>query len=212
MTLDGLKDAVARLAGFRFLFVFLANLVPVAGVVFLHWDAGAILILYWVENVIIGLLTLPRILTAQGVLPQRQGGKAETRAGLGCFFVLHYGIFTLVHGGFTLWLAARFVTGDQTQAWPAGGLWWAIAATAILHVIAFARDWVRTGAWRSASPMFEMFRPYGRIFVLHITVMLGAWGLSELTAPTWTVLVLCLLKGTLELIIEWLTRAVKLPA
>lgn len=212
MTLDGLKQTADRLAGFRFLFIILINLIPVGGVVFLGWDAGAILILYWVENVIIGLLTLPRILTAQGAIPQREGGKTETRGALGCFFVIHYGIFTLVHGVITLVVAAGFITDEQEGVWPAVGLLWAIVATAILHGVAFFRDWIRPRTWRTASPMFEMFRPYGRIFVLHITVMLSAWGLSELAAPTWAVLVLSLLKAVLELIIEWLTRAVKLPA
>ena len=191
--------------------IVLGNLIPVGGVVFLGWDAGAILILYWIENVIIGLMTLPRILTARGSIPQTPGGKAETRVGLGCFFIIHYGVFTLVHGVFTLLVAANFVTDDQQTVSPEGGLWWAVAATAILHGVAFFRDWVRPRAWRTASPTFEMFRPYGRIFVLHITVMLGAWGLSELEAPTWTVLILCLLKAVLELIVAWLSRALKTP-
>ncbi len=213
MTLDGLKQAATRLAGFRFLFVILVNLIPLGGVVFLGWDAGAILILYWIENVIIGLMTLPRILTANGAIPSPQAGqKASSRVGLGCFFIIHYGIFTLVHGGFTLVVVSSFVAEDRAQVWPAGGLWWAVAATAILHGIAFFRDWVRPGTWRTASPTLEMFRPYGRIFVLHLTVMLGAWGLSEMAAPTWTVLILCLLKAGLELAIEWITRTVKMPA
>jgi len=212
MTIDGLKQTAARLAGVRFLFVILINLVPVAGVVFLGWNAGAILILYWIENVIIGLLTLPRILTAQGAVPRREGGKRESRAGLGCFFVIHYGVFTLVHGVFTLVVVAGFVTEDQTQVWPDGGLGWAIAATAILHAIAFFRDWIQARKWRTASPTFEMFRPYGRIFVLHITVLLSAWGMAELAAPTWSVLILCLLKAVLELILLGLGRAARMSS
>ena len=212
MTIDGLKQTAARLAGFRFLFIVLVNLVPVAGVVFLAWDAGAILILYWIENVIVGFLTLPRILMAQGAIPQREGGKPESRAGLGCFFIIHYGVFTLVHGVITLVVVAGFVTEDQTQVWPDGGLLWAIALTAALHGLAFFRDWIRPRQWRTASPTFEMFRPYGRIFVLHITVLLSAWGMAELAAPTWTVLILCLLKAALELILEGLGRAMRAPA
>jgi hypothetical protein len=209
MTPEGLKHAIGRLARVRFLFVFLINLIPVGGVVFLSWDAGAILILYWIENVIIGALTLPRIVMAQGAVPHRQGGQRESRAGLGCFFVIHYGIFTLVHGVITLVLAARFVTEDAVGL--QGDLGWAVAATAILHGVAFFRDWIRPRKWLTASPAFEMMRPYGRIFVLHITIILGAWGLSELSAPTWTVLVLCLLKAVLELIIDALGRAGRRP-
>ena len=44
-----------------------------------------------------------------------------------------------------------------------------------------------------------MFRPYGRVFVLHITVLLGAFGLHAIGAPTWTILLLCVGKMVLEL-------------
>lgn len=210
MTLDGLKQTAGRLAGFRFLFVILVNLIPVGGVVFLNWHAGGILILYWIENVIIGLLTLPRIVMASGgTTPAGRGSQAAGRIGLACFFVVHYGIFTLVHGLIALVVASRFVVGPNDQIWPETGLGWAIATTAILHLVAFFRDWVRPAASRNTTPTLEMFRPYGRIFVLHITVMLSAWSLAELAAPTWTVLILCLLKAVLELIIEGLARVVK---
>ena len=46
--------------------IVIGNLIPVGGVLFLGWDAVQILILYWVENLVIGALTLPRILAARG--------------------------------------------------------------------------------------------------------------------------------------------------
>ena len=39
-----------------------ANLVPLFGVVFLGWDAAAIVLLYWVENLIVGLLNILRMI------------------------------------------------------------------------------------------------------------------------------------------------------
>jgi len=42
----------------------LANLVPVAGVLLLQWDVLTILLLYWAENVIIGVINVFRMICA----------------------------------------------------------------------------------------------------------------------------------------------------
>ena len=44
------------------------------------------------------------------------------------------------------------------------------------HAVGFYRTWIRSGLWRTATPNEEMFRPYGRLVVLHLTVLLGAFG------------------------------------
>jgi hypothetical protein len=181
-------------------------------VTLLGWDAGQILVLYWFENIIIGILTLPRVLSARG--GERGGGSnGNGPLGIGCFFVVHYGFFCLGHGIFTLVVLGKISAASPEPLLPqsaqsATGFLWAVIAIAVLHTIIFVRDWIMAGSWRTATPTREMFRPYGRIFVLHITVLLGAWGISELSAPTWTILVLCLAKAVLELAMEWIVRPV----
>lgn len=177
------------------------NLIPVFGVAFLGWDAAQILLLYWAENVVVGILTLPRILAAEGGRKDQDGSPAAT----GCFFSVHYGVFCIGHLVFALGMANDFARVDgQGGVWSRtfgdGGFWLAILAIALLHLIGQVRDWWMKRAWREASPMMEMFRPYGRIVVLHITVLLGAWLMLALKAPAWTVLLLCLGKALLEVI------------
>lgn len=186
----------------RFGLILLLNLIPVGGVLWLGWDAGQILVLYWIENVVVGLLAVVRILTARGRSAAPQDEKAWGRARLGCFFVMHYGLFTLVHGVFTLVLAAELMGGG-------GALWrgafgheafhWAVLTMAGLQLAMMVRDWWMSGLWRRSSPAEEMFRPYGRVVVLHVSVLAIAWGLSALSAPVWAVLILCLMKAGLEL-------------
>ena len=187
----------------RYLALVLSNLVPVAGVIFLGWDVGQIVVLYWFENIIIGVFTLPRILSAKG---GEQGGGVNGNGALGsgCFFVLHYGLFCVGHGVFTLVLLGKISPVDVGAADSGGGTGfvWALLVLVLLHAIAFVRDWVMAGRWRTATPTREMFRPYGRIMVLHTTVLLGVWGMSQLSAPTWTILVLCVTKGVMELAME----------
>ncbi len=178
-------------------------LVPVAGVIFLGWDVGQIVVLYWFENIIIGILTLPRILSSKG---GKQGGglNGNGALGSGCFFVLHYGLFCLGHGIFTLVLLGKVSPVDAGDPDSGGGtgFLWALVAMAVLHTIVFVREWVMAGRWRTANPVGEMFRPYGRIMVLHTTVLLGVWGMSALSAPTWTILVLCGTKAIMEIAME----------
>lgn len=196
-----------RLGLRRLLLIVLLNLIPVAGVAFLGWDAGYILLLYWAENLVMGGIALIRILTARGDErgPNPQG--LGSRLGLGCFFVIHYGIFCLGHGAFAASMASRLSPGGAGRE----DLWArtfgdrsfqiALLATAVIQVVILVRDWWMAGRWKQSSPGLEMFKPYGRIAVLHVTIILGAWGLAVVNASTSAVLVLCLMKLILELIL-----------
>jgi len=184
--------------------IVIGNLIPVFGVLFLGWDAAQVLILYWAETVIVGLLTLPRIVAAQRLPVGVSGGRLANALFVAVFFVLHYGVFCVGHLTFALPLAEDFIAAEG-----GGGVWdrtfgdpaflWAVLATAVLHVVGQTRDWWMQGRWRQASPTLEMFKPYGRIFVLHLTVLIGAWLMLVFKAPAWVVLILCLGKAMLEL-------------
>ena len=94
--------AVVLLVGF--------NLVPLAGVLWWGWDLWTILVLYWVENGIVGAFNVVKILMAQGtLLPgtaqiQMNGRPINeiARGGIAAFFTIHYGIFWVGHGVFVL--------------------------------------------------------------------------------------------------------------
>jgi hypothetical protein len=199
-----IKALVRRLGPLRLVTILLLNLVPVAGVVWLGWDAAQILMLYWIENLVIGATSFVRIVTAAGDRGTPRAGGLGARLGTGAFFLVHYGIFCLVHGGF----AAAIATGDRltrnellAQLLTDRGFQLAIAATALIQFIALVRDWGLSGRWRHGRPGREMFSPYGRIVVLHVTVIVGAWALGLLNAPAGAVLILCLMKASLELVV-----------
>ncbi|NIA27398.1 MAG: hypothetical protein GWP02_05020 [Desulfobulbaceae bacterium] len=55
----------------------LANLVPLAGVLFLGWRVFDVIILYWAENVVIGVINVLRMITCRpepGLAGLTQGG------------------------------------------------------------------------------------------------------------------------------------------
>ncbi len=110
-----------------------ANLIPIVGVIFFGWDVGLVLVTYWVENGIVGILNVPRILLASDEPPPRaqtpvnaygnfrianpivalgSSGSAG-KALLAGFFLIHYGIFWFVHGVFlNVFLNLRGVFGS----------------------------------------------------------------------------------------------------
>ena len=91
-----------------------ANLVPLAGVLWLGWDVWGILIIYWLENGIYGLFNVLKMRRAEGPDDSSPEAVRETRrrlngmrvngrppsgmdkAALIPFFVMHYGIFWVV--------------------------------------------------------------------------------------------------------------------
>lgn len=92
----------------------ISNLIPVIGVLFLGWSVYFIMILFWLENVIIGSFNVLKMLTARGgILPGGLGVSdavvaiaSHARWLLIPFFIIHYGGFALVHG-FFVWMLFR---------------------------------------------------------------------------------------------------------
>jgi hypothetical protein len=115
------------------------NVLPLLGVVFLGWDAFAIVALYWAENVVIGAINVLKIATCSPdpaainwsklVTPDKEseirksiaehGGHIDTAKLLHHssklfaipFFAIHYGLFCLVHGMFVFVLFGRRTLG-----------------------------------------------------------------------------------------------------
>ncbi|MDP9468432.1 MAG: DUF6498-containing protein [Chloroflexota bacterium] len=195
------------------------NLVPLAGVVWWGWDLWTILVLYWVENGIIGALNVAKILTAQGtVLPGltrwRMNGRPVNqiaRGGIAAFFTIHYGVFWLGHGVFVL-LALPLIAGVSsgsgsssgdtlfgTSAGPGWGLLQLGAiGLALSHGASFGLNYIGRGEYRTTSPIQLMLAPYGRVVVLHLTIILGATVSIALGTPIGALVVLVTIKTLLD--------------
>ena len=98
-----------------------ANAIPLIGVLFFGWSVWNILIVYWLENGIVGVFNVLKMATAEGTgqLEETTWGNrptAETRKSrLIPFFIVHYGLFWVVHGFFVLTLPFLF-TGEPGSA------------------------------------------------------------------------------------------------
>lgn len=177
-----------------------ANLVPLVGVYLWGWDLTDLLLLYWLENAVIGLYTVLAIVVSW---PDGRPAAARVAAKLFAvpFFVVHYGMFWIVHG---IFLMAFFGDGlvrmgdsplsffvspiraaiDRSQV-----LAWPIAAMVVAHGVAFVSTFLAAGEFRTVGVAQLMQRPYGRVVVLHVTIVLGGF-LAVLLGPSLAVLLL----------------------
>jgi hypothetical protein len=191
------------------------NVIPVSGVLFFGWSAFSLLIFYWIENVVIGAFNALK-LSVLSVLSAAHG-KTGVLAGafLVPFFCLHYGLFCYVHGVFLL---AMLLFGGMAPPVLAGGfepsnilpvMWEQVQADEDLRLsvlaligaqaLAFLFLWLLPGKWRDTHPMIQMFEPYGRIIVMHLTLFVAIIPVMLIGEFSLAVLALALMKCGLEL-------------
>jgi hypothetical protein len=247
----------------------LANAIPLVGVLFFGWSLLTILVLYWLENGIVGFWNVLKINLARGSLipslpempeaaalaatgtptqaaalraawsqarEQRalQAAQAATagtgaiasvgRLGLSIFFTIHYGLFWLVHGIFVFalptFLAAAngsgglpgldpcFDAGDFPIACQTAGSFGEVAWSSVLvggialfisHGASFLFNYIGRGEYLTASPSGQMAAVYGRVVVLHLTILFGAFLVAALGAPIGALFVFVVLKTAFDL-------------
>lgn len=181
----------------------LANLMPVAGVLFFGWEVFPLMFLFWSENVIVGFFNALKMLFAAPTEPLGWAAKLFMIP----FFCVHYGLFTFVHGIFVI---ALFGGGMQSGMgfpnlqtfWNVAAenhLGWAIFGLAVSRGISFVTNYLMNGEYRRASLPVLMQQPYGRIMVLHVAILGGGFLMLALHSPTLGLLLLCVLKTVLDL-------------
>ena len=195
-----------------------ANAIPLFGVLFLGWNAWTILTIYWLENGVVGFFNVLKMARAEGQgaaegvgamkvevngRPVGPGGAAK--ATLIPFFILHYGMFWLGHGLFILILARFQAFGSGSPPEGAGIASDPLAVVIVLvglfisHGVSYRLNYIGRGEYLRTSIAAQMFAPYGRLFVMHITILVGGTAIAFLGAPAVAVLVLVVLKTALDL-------------
>ncbi len=174
----------------------LVNLIPVAGTILFDWDVLTILVLFWLENIIVGAVNLLRMVVATAPI----GRKLPMMA----FFTVHYGGFAFGHG-----FAVTHFFGDASTIelepqvlWSfvqQQGLGFAIVAMLISHLISFVLNDANNAKMKAKNLGQIMSQAYQRVAVLHITILVGGFLVSMLGSPLWALLVLVVLKTAMDL-------------
>ncbi|MEA3166845.1 MAG: hypothetical protein QOJ26_1719 [Thermoplasmata archaeon] len=158
-----------------------ANVVPLVGVLFLGWDLGVILLLYWAESAVILVFSLAKLAMTAGwaalfLIP---------------FFVVHAGLFMGVHLTFLVLLFVH----EPDAGWGAMARDLAIGlvAFALSHAFSFwANHRGRDEAYGNPQDVMGAF--YGRVVVMHLTILFGGGLALVLGKPVWALVLLVALK------------------
>ncbi|MFQ5548456.1 MAG: DUF6498-containing protein [Woeseia sp.] len=196
------------------LVLILANLFPLVGVLLFEWNILSILLLYWAESVIIGVLNVFRMIACDGgdifngVLPGIAGRPAPERLRealpriptgaiklfLVPFFVIHYGAFCFGHLTAVVGLFSGtgfgFRAGRSFAEMWHDSLWLAVAAIFGSHLFSFFSNYIGGGEYKRVSLYPLMMRPYGRIVVMHLAIVFGAGLVMFLDSPLPMLLIL----------------------
>jgi len=174
----------------------LANALPLVGVLFLGWTVFPLVLLYWLENLVVGGFNVAKLLLAQPRQPVYWLGKAC----LVPFFLVHFGGFTYIHGV----LVVAFFGPKTAQPFDlltavpaairANQLGWGLVSLVLSHGFSFYWNYLKSDEYQRASLNALMAQPYGRVMVLHMTVLFGGWVVMLLGSPLFALVVLVALK------------------
>lgn len=171
------------------IFLIGVNLIPVLGVIFLGWDMVTIIVLYWLETVIIGLVNIPKMWMCEGGI--------GIKIFITLFFMFHFGMFS---GGHYTFLNQMFGAGDILSSIRAEGpLMWAALSLLISHLFSMAVNFIGKREYAGRNVGAQMFFPYGRIVVMHIVIIFGGALTLFLGEPLFALLLLIVLKTLMDI-------------
>jgi isoprenylcysteine carboxyl methyltransferase (ICMT) family protein YpbQ len=190
-----------------------ANLTPLVGVLWLGWDAAIIILIYWTENLITGFYNVLRMAFLKVERPADQLGKLFAIP----FFCVHFGGFCAVHGAILMALIVEenaWESPSMSVSWPGPliflqllysvmvGLWrarpagagWIFAFLLLSHGVSFVHNYLIKGEYAALKMGDLMARPYKRVVVLHVAILVGAAPIMMLGSPVPLLVLLILLK------------------
>lgn len=154
----------------------IANLVPIAGVMFFDWSVGDVMLLYWGESAIIGIFNVARMFVVD----------RTATLFLGPFFVGHFGGFMIGH--------LLFIYGFMVEGGDPGSSLLQVAGDFVVllpafvalfasHGLSFVINFLGRREYRNLKARDLMTAPYRRIIVMHLTLIFGGFLVMMLESP-----------------------------
>jgi hypothetical protein len=166
------------------------------GVLFLKWNLGEVMVLYWAESAVIGFWNVIKLAIV--------GKWAALFAAP--FFVGHFGGFMAGHFMFIYYLFVRGIDAAGPEPGVRDALleifvplWPALAALFISHGVSFFTNYLPRREYLGTDLKTQMGEPYKRIIVMHLTIILGGFLTMLLRTPAAALLLLIALKTATDL-------------
>lgn len=186
----------------RLLLLIALNMIPLLGVLLWQWDIFMVILLFWLENAVIGVFNWLKILGCRGNKnnePQLKPWYANL--GLSVFFLFHYGFFTSGHGMIILNIFDKGFSGSPLDVWLwvydwlqsiDQVLWLAIAAMIAYWLFDLIQFWLHERQTKDVGK--QMMEPYSRIVIAHLVLLFGAFVVLKFGFELAIVILLVLVK------------------
>ena len=167
--------------------LFLANLLPAAGIFLFGWNLFSILFFYWLESGVVGIFNVFKMLLIKPSPRHKKSGVI--------FFFLHYSGFMLGHG-YCIW--ALFSPEDISISMTAvlSGL----LSLGISHGVSFKFNYIGRREYEKLTISQQMVAPYRRIMIMHVTIIVCAFLLNLFPASNITLMILIACKIIIDII------------
>ena len=173
-----------------------ANLLPLLGVLLWDWDVFFLLLLFWCENVIIGLFGIARMVVSSTTKSIFEG------LFLPVFFLVHYGGFMFGHFMVLFGMYSGSLEDSGIAVEPADYFqmlienlsWVALVALFVSHGWSFVENFMGNREHEKLTPQQAMALPYRRMFITHVALILGGFFLIETGQPLAGLVLLILMK------------------
>ena len=155
------------------------NFVPFFGVLFLGWKASMILLLYWMENIVVGFYNVFKMKLAKVPSPVVKGKTIFPTM----TFLINYSIFTAVHGASIL---AFLLIDNQVDPETNGGMdiifpsldiffWVTVGLLFVSHGVSFVSNFLIKGECHNVQAVRLINQPIRRLIIMHMTIIIGAY-------------------------------------
>jgi uncharacterized protein DUF6498 len=185
------------------------NLIPLYGVFFWDWDVFPLILLYWLENVWLGLMNIIRIMAHPGLEGASPLALTVGKIFTAGFFTVHYGMFCFVHGVFVFQVFGEGHISRSSSFFPSPeqiaeilqrlNLWPIVAALALSHLISLLRNYFWAGERHSIAFNQLMGMTYARVIVLHVALLFGGFLIIAMGSPLLALIILVLAKTAFDL-------------
>ena len=174
------------------------NVLMLVAVVVFGWDLATLLMTFWAETAVIGFWALANVARSLGL-----------RASIFVvpFFTLHFGGFMLGHLLFLgMFLGSGILSGTSVEVFDgvnifdiAGKMIGKVSLPILgLLFLAHGIGFFRQAGEDASKPGFGMGRTYGRVVVMHVSLILGAFIAVALGSPIWFLALLVVLKTAVD--------------
>jgi len=180
--------------------VIITNLIPIYGVLFSKWNIFSILFLYWAESAIIGFFNFLMVRKIKMLIPVGKDSPFKSVRYLSIsMFIGPYSLFMLVHGLLILLIFRPFyISFLETFV--------AFLFLVLNHAFSYAVDFLWNQGYRKVAFDKQLFFPFRRLLVMHITVFFGGLLVKFIGIPLIALVFLVVLKIFVELFDNWVER------